>query len=164
MIARRAVPLFAVVTLLASVLVLGLSPRAAGAQPSAKTHSTTTVQPQPVATYFVLACTHDGYVSVSTYKCAGGGDSIRTGSKITPFSGADIKSQELTVTLKDGRRLTQQLQPGTDAVMMSNVAIEKFLLPYYERVKDAKSVADLRALMAKLGRMAPAKPQPSAPK
>ena len=142
MIARRVVPVFAVVTLLASALVLGSSQGSASAEP-----------PAPKVTYFVRACSHDGYVNVSSYSC---GDTTGTPLTMT-FSPADIESQVLMVKLKNGKQLTQDLQPGTDAVIMSNVAIRKFLLPYYLEHGNLKKVAELRRFLGVIEHTGPGK-------
>jgi hypothetical protein len=100
------------------------------------------------AIFFSAVCKHDGYVVVSTYKC---GDS--TGTALTVFHGADVASVDLTISLKSGKVLTQRFPGGTDALFLSNVAITKFLSPYYRSVGDKRKTADLEAFTANLAKL-----------
>ena len=126
--ARRTIPLFALRPLLASLFLLSLAPGVTSAQPTLRD-----------TVYFFRICPHDGWVNVSRYKCSD--------STLTTFRAADIKSVTFTMTLKDNRTFTQHIPPGTDALFLSNIAIEKFLRPYYVGVNDAEKAADLRAFV-----------------
>jgi len=145
MIARRAVPLFAVVTLLASLLALGASRQIASAQQKAPQAST--VQPQRDAKYFMVACVHDQLVNPSTYKCR---SADSTASTMT-FRGSDMESATFSVKLRDGRVFTQKIPAGTDAIALSDVALEKFWIPYYQRVGATEKVTDLKRFIRGLG-------------
>ncbi|MDQ2666567.1 MAG: hypothetical protein M3Z05_11220 [Gemmatimonadota bacterium] len=129
---RRTLSLFALVSLLALVGFVSSPPSAAAAHPRAPANNS--------VVFFSAACVHDGWVVVSRYNC--GGDST---TQMTVYQARDVESVLLTIKLKDHTTLTQQVPAGTDALFLSNVAITKFLRPYYVRVGDRTKAADLLA-------------------
>lgn len=144
--ACRTIPLFALRPLLASLLFLSLAPRAAAAQPPPT---------RPDTVFFFRVCPHDGDVNVSKYKCP---DSLKA------FRVSAIKSVSLTIRLKDNSTHTQTFDPGTDALFLSNIAIEKFLLPYYVGVNDTEKAAALGAFLRKVATADSLARRPRAPR
>jgi hypothetical protein len=129
-----------------SVFAVAAHPRGASAQRGPKTSRDTI--------FFMMACPHDESLHPSEYTCP---DSTNR------FKGTAMKSATLTVTLTNGKTFTQKIAPGTDALFLSNHALEKFLLPYYESVGNTTKVAAIHAFLDKLGAasaksQAPAKP------
>ena len=150
---RRTLSLFALVSLVASIAFVSWLPVEAAARPS-----TPRVDD---AVFFFAACTHDGYVVVSRYTC--GGDSSYALSAMNQskvYHAPDVESVVLTIKMKDHTTLTQNIPAGTDAVFLSNVAITKFLRPYYERVGDSTKATDLRAFTEHLVTLDRATPRP----
>lgn len=125
------------------VLLLGVTTRlnAQGPKTSADT------------VFYGPGCTHDEWLNPSQYTCL---DSTGT------FRASDIRSATLTITLKNGTRITQPLRPGTDAIFLSNHALEKFLAPYYESVGDRAKAESIRRYAGRL-KLPPGRVQKKAP-
>jgi hypothetical protein len=96
--------------------------------------------PHPI--YFMLACKHDDVFQPSMIDC---GDT----SRVTLFDGHEILRAQITVTLSTGKTFTQELGRGMDAVFLSDMALEKFAMPYYKE-NDRKTAERLQSFIARL--------------
>jgi hypothetical protein len=131
--------------MLALLLVAVAHPRRAAAQGGPATSRDTV--------FFMMACPHDELLHPSEYTCP---------DSVSAFSGIAIKAATFTVTLANGRKFTQTIKPGTDAIFLSNHALEKFLIPYYASVGDTRKVEAIRAFVGRVNAKAP-KAKPAVP-
>ena len=132
---RSPFPLSALVSVLALVTWLNFHPRSADADVISA--------PADSALYFSPVCTHDGYVIVSRYHCPAADSTSNT----RVFGGSSVATVTLTTTLKDGTSFSEEIPAGTDALFLSNVAIRKFLRPYYQRIGQRQNTTQLTRFM-----------------
>lgn len=63
-----------------------------------------------------------------------------------PVPVADVQGVTVSVTTRDGRVHTETFTPeGVEAVFFTMASIDKFVIPYYERVLGVQYAAELRA-------------------
>lgn len=102
-------------------------------------------QISPDTVFFWSVCKHDEVFNPSDIRCLG--DST---SSLTTFRGQDVREYEVVMHLKNGRTYRQVLPGGTDAIFMSNHALQKFALPYYQSVNDQRKVDLIRHFLGRL--------------
>ena len=87
---------------------------------------------------FTVACVHVAKTSVmfpESNKCVGPGRPL-------PFE--QLKTLTLLLGRTDGTTDTLRLPAGTDAIMLTSTAFDKFAVPYYLRILGLAGVAELR--------------------
>jgi hypothetical protein len=80
----------------------------------------------------IAVCYH---VDPSDYRCP---DSLMTMRYPVPQNALEVQSVAVTVTYKDGRKVTSQLPATTDAVFLSKKSLRAFLLLHYLATDDKK--------------------------
>ena len=97
----------------------------------------------------MAGCVHDHWSSaMDRYRLVTSGRAQRlTQDRICPqwvHRYEDVQSISMTFHLRNGRDSTIILDPSVDAIFLSLPAIDKFVLPYYERIVGMDAAATMR--------------------